>query len=193
MNQATMLQFKRRLEELAGRTSSDVEVLKERALEGSGGQAGGELSNSPTHLADAGSTEYLHELNSTLLENEAFLTNEAWAALERIEAGSFGTCERCGGEIAEERLDALPFTRVCFPCAEATDAGADVNLNAGRPERAPFLNEANLTLKADVERSTSETGSDLNGAPRRPQPTAEFDPESLPDRVEEPSRAEQSF
>jgi DnaK suppressor protein len=38
-------------------------------------------------------------------------------AAERVRAGTYGTCERCGGPIAEERLAALPATRICIACA----------------------------------------------------------------------------
>lgn len=39
------------------------------------------------------------------------------AALARIEAGEYGICVRCGAEISEERLDALPATPFCRDCA----------------------------------------------------------------------------
>lgn len=39
------------------------------------------------------------------------------AALQRIEAGSYGACVRCGEPIAEARLDALPWTPLCRSCA----------------------------------------------------------------------------
>ncbi|MFD1913388.1 TraR/DksA family transcriptional regulator [Halodurantibacterium flavum] len=39
------------------------------------------------------------------------------AALQRIEAGDYGRCQRCGAAIAEERLDLLPFTPFCQRCA----------------------------------------------------------------------------
>jgi DnaK suppressor protein len=38
-------------------------------------------------------------------------------ALERISAGRYGSCEHCAKPIALERLDALPTTRLCAPCA----------------------------------------------------------------------------
>lgn len=38
-------------------------------------------------------------------------------ALARFEAGSYFSCERCGGDIGADRLDALPSTRRCFDCA----------------------------------------------------------------------------
>ena len=39
------------------------------------------------------------------------------AALARIADGSYGECARCGADIAEARLDALPWTPVCRECA----------------------------------------------------------------------------
>ena len=39
------------------------------------------------------------------------------AALARVTAGTYGVCERCGGAIAPERLDALPATARCIRCA----------------------------------------------------------------------------
>lgn len=37
-------------------------------------------------------------------------------ALSRVAANTYGICESCEGEIAEARLQALPFTRVCVNC-----------------------------------------------------------------------------
>jgi RNA polymerase-binding transcription factor DksA len=39
------------------------------------------------------------------------------AALHRIDDGSYGQCQRCGDDIAEARLDAIPWTPVCRRCA----------------------------------------------------------------------------
>lgn len=39
------------------------------------------------------------------------------AALHRIDAGEYGACVKCGAEIAEERLDVLPWTPFCRTCA----------------------------------------------------------------------------
>jgi DnaK suppressor protein len=37
-------------------------------------------------------------------------------ALARIDEGSYGVCESCESDIAEARLEALPFTRLCVSC-----------------------------------------------------------------------------
>ena len=39
-------------------------------------------------------------------------------ALQRIEAGTYGTCIRCGREIPAGRLQLVPEALVCVPCAE---------------------------------------------------------------------------
>ena len=38
-------------------------------------------------------------------------------ALRRVDAGTYGICERCGQPIAGERLAARPFARHCMACA----------------------------------------------------------------------------
>ncbi len=45
---------------------------------------------------------------------------EVAAALMRLDAGTFGKCERCGQEIPIERLEALPTARLCVSCKQAT-------------------------------------------------------------------------
>ncbi|MFI6264969.1 TraR/DksA family transcriptional regulator [Micromonospora sp. NPDC051006] len=40
-------------------------------------------------------------------------------AVDRIDDDSYGRCERCGGPIASERLEALPATRTCIGCASS--------------------------------------------------------------------------
>ena len=44
------------------------------------------------------------------------------AALDRIDAGTFGKCRDCGQLIGEERLEAIPWTRYCITCQEVIDA-----------------------------------------------------------------------
>jgi DnaK suppressor protein len=39
-------------------------------------------------------------------------------ALTKMERGTYGACERCGGPIGEERLDAIPWARLCITCKQ---------------------------------------------------------------------------
>jgi DnaK suppressor protein len=45
------------------------------------------------------------------------------AALARLEAGTFGTCLRCGNEIAPGRLEALPWAAYCIDCQKLVNDG----------------------------------------------------------------------
>jgi DnaK suppressor protein len=44
-------------------------------------------------------------------------------ALERLAAGTYQECARCGARIPLERLRAKPSASLCIPCQEAKDAG----------------------------------------------------------------------
>jgi DnaK suppressor protein len=43
-------------------------------------------------------------------------------ALRRMDDGRYGACERCGREIALERLEAVPFARLCIECKQKVRA-----------------------------------------------------------------------
>ena len=43
-------------------------------------------------------------------------------AMERIDAGTYGICEICGGEISEKRLQARPVTTMCIACKSRMEA-----------------------------------------------------------------------
>ena len=42
-------------------------------------------------------------------------------ALSRFDAGTYGTCEICGGAIPLERLEAIPHATTCVGCVAADD------------------------------------------------------------------------
>ena len=55
----------------------------------------------------------LEALASSLTET----LTETEGALQKFDAGTYGRCERCGGEIADARLEAMPAARLCITCA----------------------------------------------------------------------------
>lgn len=134
MTSTQQKRYRAQLEQMGGRVRETAAGLEESVRSPTSGESAGGLSNVPMHLGDVGSEVYNQELNATLLENEAHIRDEVYAALDRLDAGTFGTCERCGQAIAAERLDALPYARHCVGCAAAVQSGAAVNLNAGRPD-----------------------------------------------------------
>lgn len=81
------------------------------------------------HLQESDLTD--HEYQATDLGNaevglriagsEVALVQTIRKALQRIEAGGYGVCEGCGGEIPVERLRARPSATLCVPCQEAAE------------------------------------------------------------------------
>ncbi len=49
-------------------------------------------------------------------DRERKLIQKVMEALQRIEDGTFGTCELCGKPISEKRLIARPVTTLCIQC-----------------------------------------------------------------------------
>jgi DnaK suppressor protein len=58
------------------------------------------------------------EVNQSIRGHVEAELAEVDAALERVDAGTYGTCEVCGDEISDERLEARPTTRFCAADAE---------------------------------------------------------------------------
>jgi RNA polymerase-binding transcription factor DksA len=123
MNQTEVEAFRERLHALLRKLGGTRKGLKEEALQGAGGETSGSLSDVPIHPADLGTHYFEEEGTLTLIENEEALIEEINRALGRIDQGTFGRCESCGGAIAEQRLQIIPYARQCIRCASKPRAG----------------------------------------------------------------------
>jgi RNA polymerase-binding protein DksA len=85
----------------------------------------GELvsSSADNHLADTATDTYDRELDEGLGDDAERVLDKIEAALARIDAGTFGVCEVCGGEIPQERLEAIPYTTLCIEDARKLERG----------------------------------------------------------------------
>lgn len=57
------------------------------------------------------------------LERNSSRLREVRQALHRIDAGTFGVCVECDGNIKPKRLAAVPWAAACIVCQEAEDRG----------------------------------------------------------------------
>ncbi len=67
-------------------------------------------------LGDQATAEADQNFAIRLKEREQRLLKKIDEALQRIESGTFGICESCGGEISVKRLKARPVTTLCIEC-----------------------------------------------------------------------------
>lgn len=58
------------------------------------------------------------DIELALIQMRAETLTRIDEALARLDAGKYGSCFECDGEIAERRLRALPFAGRCQPCQE---------------------------------------------------------------------------
>jgi RNA polymerase-binding transcription factor DksA len=98
--------------------------MADAALRQTRSEANGDLSSMPIHMADIGTDAYEQEFTLSLMANEEETLELVEAALARIKAKTFGSCEECGGVIAKKRLEAIPFAAMCIRCAEKMESGS---------------------------------------------------------------------
>ena len=67
------------------------------------------------------------EISNILTDRDRDKVQAIDEALSRVEDGSYGMCEACEGDIAEARLEALPFTRLCVQCQGEREKEAKMN------------------------------------------------------------------
>ena len=83
----------------------------------------GEETAYDNHLADTATETYDRELDYTLEENSEHVLAAIDAALKRIDEGTSGICTNCGKQIAQERLEALPWATLCIDCQRDRERG----------------------------------------------------------------------
>jgi DnaK suppressor protein len=109
MNKATA---RKRLQEERERLQGIADDLQ-REREESVSDTGGELSSFDQHPGDSGTETFEMEKNVSLREQVDDELQEVEAAFQRLERGTYGTCQACGKPIGDERLEAMPATRFC--------------------------------------------------------------------------------
>lgn len=69
------------------------------------------------HDPEGATIAFEREQVTALLDRARRSREGLLAALDRLDDGTYGICERCGGAIAPARLEARPETTTCITCA----------------------------------------------------------------------------
>jgi DnaK suppressor protein len=83
-----------------------------------------ENSRLTTHLADLGSDRAASDVSLGRRESATHEVQQIDEALERVRDGSFGLCENCDLRIARDRIEAIPYARLCLPCKQEEEKAA---------------------------------------------------------------------
>lgn len=103
---------RQRLETILGELDDST-----RTLAGESGDTG-ELSRLDQHPAEAASELAEFERDEAVLAVVQGQKTEVLAALERLDAGTYGRCVNCGTELPQERLDVRPEAARCVNCQQ---------------------------------------------------------------------------
>lgn len=85
-------------------------------------ELGGDLSSYSTHPGDQGADTHQREIASALTTQESRTLRAVEDALKKIADGSYGRCEKCSQEISRQRLEVVPYVRLCIACKKEEDA-----------------------------------------------------------------------
>jgi DnaK suppressor protein len=100
----------------------DALLKKRTEILGTGGikplQASMENNTRQGDMADQASGNNEVHIQLKLKQTDAKILQAIEEALLRLDKGSYGVCRDCGEPIAEARLNAIPWTRVCITCKE---------------------------------------------------------------------------
>lgn len=109
-------EYKRRLIEERARLKASLERMDTRGDELI--DAGAEEGDFDDAASDAATETLDRGTDMALEENLRSLIEEIDAALEKIERGTYGICDNCGGPIKIARLDRLPYATMCVECQQ---------------------------------------------------------------------------
>jgi DnaK suppressor protein len=116
---------KKELDELRSQLEQEQEALRKQAselAEGSFGTPQSELSGEMAfdeEFADAATATFERERDLSLSRNIQDLLDKIGRALQKMDGGTYGLCDRCGNAIEKARIKALPYAVLCIDDAKA--------------------------------------------------------------------------
>lgn len=181
MRQQQLEWFRQRIFNVMEEQREKRDSLRETAFERSLSESVGELSSLDQHTSDLGNETMERSKDMGLLAQADDVLSACNHALERIAAGTYGTCERCGRSIPEARLEAIPYTTMCVDCSEEMTGQRERPMRPIEEEANPFpFNEADDLGDEDYQIDRDDTWEIVarHGTANSPQDAPEeFDPD----------------
>lgn len=151
--------FKNKLLEQKKNTMNTLKMMEEHhPKDASMREYTEELSSYDNHPADLGTEMFMMSMQANLENHEKYRITEIDRALDKIENGTYGSCQLCGANVPEERLEIMPEANICMECAEGKlDAH---KLVTDRPVEEEVLSPSFRTSNKDYDDYTGFDGED---------------------------------
>jgi YteA family regulatory protein len=170
--------FEDQLQSAKKRLLDEISRLEETGIGDTMSDSVGELSVYDNHPADLGDELFERSKDTALRDNAHVLLEEIEAALDKIAAGTYGVCEKCGEKIATERLEALPWATHCIDCQRLDEVEDPTPRPLEEDVLAPpfhrtFLDSANFdfvgfdgedSLQSVMDFGSSDSPQDIPGS-----------------------------
>ncbi|MGH8545358.1 MAG: TraR/DksA family transcriptional regulator [Gammaproteobacteria bacterium] len=99
------------------------------------------LEQQESELEESAQKDRITRVTSRLNERDRQKVREIDGALDRMAAGIYEKCGRCGREIGVDRLRALPTTTLCINCAAARESRNRTTGSEEPSERLPVRDQ----------------------------------------------------
>ncbi|HBQ29278.1 MAG TPA: conjugal transfer protein TraR [Desulfotomaculum sp.] len=139
-------QMRQCLEEEKIRLLERIDSLNKTGLAASLRDSTGELSLADNNPADIGSEVFERSKDFAFREDNKIKIKAIDDALAKIENGSYGKCEICGQQISLKRLEAMPYTTLCYACKTENEQKAP---SSGRPVEEEVIKRISRQALAD--------------------------------------------
>ena len=118
---AELKELKKRLLEERDELQRQAAEIDESSFGGGQSEMTGDLASFDEEFADAGTATFERERDLSLSNNIRDLIDQINHAIERIDEGNYGLCERCGRPIEKARIKALPYATLCIRDKQAEE------------------------------------------------------------------------
>jgi len=108
--------FRQRLLEERKNLLDELDWVETNYIGSSQRDSSGEVSGHATHLADMGTDSIERDKAFLIGDTRGDALENIDEALEKLEKGTYGVCEICEEPIARERLEAVPYAKLCLKC-----------------------------------------------------------------------------
>ncbi len=114
--ESTVGKLREELEAERVRILQTIEIHKQELEESLESEATSERIPDPS-TGEGGTLAFEYEMERQLDATSLMHVQRIEHAIERMDHGTYGTCEDCGTSIPIDRLRALPHTTLCVACA----------------------------------------------------------------------------
>lgn len=122
MKAETLNKFSTKLHREKKLVLDEISRLEETGIGDTMSDSVGELSAYDNHPADLGDELFERSKDTALRDNAHVILEHIEKALQKIDNGTYGTCEKCGQPIGLERLETIPWVSNCINCQQQSES-----------------------------------------------------------------------